>query len=106
MLLCVGAGIGTPLNLYMPGKVKEIRKMQRILEEDLRNVLFRMSEYIKKEDKSDYKGTCFDKLASDVSIGKKQALDYTNNTFFHIDGLGPLPSVEKEFFGQSYSRAD
>ena len=82
LLLCVGAGIGTLLNLYMPGKVKEIRKMQRILEEDLRNVLFRMSEYIKKEDKSDYTGTCFDKLASDVFIGKKQALDYTNNTFF------------------------
>lgn len=82
MLLCIGAGIGTLLNLYMPGKAKEIRKMQRILEEDLRTVLFRMSEYIQKEDKSDYTGTCFDKLASDVSIGKKQALDYTNNTFF------------------------
>ena len=82
MLLCIGAGIGTLLNLYMPGKVKEIRKMQRILEEDLRNVLFRMSEYIQKEDKSDYTETCFDKLASDVSIGKKQALDYMNNTFF------------------------
>lgn len=82
LLLCIGAGIGTLLNLYMPGKVKEIRKMQRILEEDLRNVLFRMAEYIQKEDKSDYTGECFDKLAFDVSTGKKQALDYTNNTFF------------------------
>ncbi|MBD5521888.1 MAG: hypothetical protein HDR03_11845 [Lachnospiraceae bacterium] len=82
MLLCIGAGIGTLLNLYMPGKIKEIRTMQRTLEEDLRNVLFRMSEYIKKEDKSDYTGECFEKLSSDVSTGKKQAFAYMNNTFF------------------------
>lgn len=82
LLLCIGAGIGTLLNLYMPGKGKEIRAMQRILEEDLRNVLFRMAEYIQKEDRSDYTGACFDKLFSDVSAGKKQAFAYMNNTFF------------------------
>lgn len=82
LLLCIGAGIGTLLNLYMPGRVKEIREMQRILEEDMRKVLFRMSEYIRKEDKSDYQGTCFDQLFSDVSAGKKQASAYMNNTFF------------------------
>ncbi len=82
MLLCIGAGIGTLLNLYMPGKVKEIRAMQRTLEADLRSVLFRMSEYIKRVDKSDYTGECFEKLFSDVSTGKKQAFAYMNNTFF------------------------
>lgn len=81
-LLITGAGIGTLLNLYMPGKVKEIRDAQHILEEDLRNVLMRMSEYIKKEDKSDYTGACFDKLSDDISNGKKQAYAYMNNTFF------------------------
>ena len=82
LLLCIGAGIGTLLNLYMPGKVKEIRAMQRVLEEDMRNVLFRMAECMRKEDKSDYTGACFDKLFSDVSTGKKRASAYMNNTFF------------------------
>lgn len=82
LLLFIGAGIGTLLNLYMPGKVKEIRATQRNLEEDLKTVLLCMSEYIKKEDKSDYTGACFDKLSYDVSKGKKQAYDYMNNTFF------------------------
>lgn len=82
LLLCIGAGIGTLLNLYMPGKAKEIRAMQRTLEEDMRKVLFRMSEYLLKEDRSDYTGACFDKLFSDVSAGKKQAFAYMNNTFF------------------------
>lgn len=82
LLLLIGAGIGTLLNLYMPGKVKEIRTTQRVLEEDLKAVLSRMSEYIKKEDKSDYTGNCFDKLSNDLSDGKKLAFAYMNNTFF------------------------
>lgn len=82
LLLCIGAGIGTLLNLYMPGKAKEIRAMQRTLEDDMRKVLFRMSEYLLREDRSDYTGACFDKLFSDVSAGKKQAFAYMNNTFF------------------------
>ncbi|MCX4340855.1 MAG: aromatic acid exporter family protein [Lachnospiraceae bacterium] len=82
LLLLIGAGIGTLLNLYMPGKGKEIRVMQYQLEEDLRAVLLRMSEYIGKEDKSDYTGSCFDKLQTDIEAGKKQAFAYMNNTFF------------------------
>lgn len=82
LLLFIGAGIGTLFNLYMPGNVREIRITQQTLEEDLRTILFRMSEYIKKEDKSDYTGSCFDKLSADLSEGKKQAYAYMNNTFF------------------------
>lgn len=82
LLLLIGAGIGTLLNLYMPGKGKEIRAMQRTLEEGLRLVLLRMSEYIKKEDRSDYTGACFDRLQADISAGEKQAFAYMNNTFF------------------------
>ena len=82
LILLIGAGIGTLLNLYMPGKSREIRAMQYQLEEDLRTVLLRMSEYIKKEDKSYYTGNCFDKLQTDIEDGKKQAFAYMNNTFF------------------------
>lgn len=82
LLLLIGAGIGTLLNLYMPGKGREIRMMQYRLEEDLRAVLLRMSEYIGKEDRSDYTGSCFDKLQEDIDAGKKQAYAYMNNTFF------------------------
>ncbi len=82
LLLLIGAGIGTLLNLYMPGKGGEIRAMQHTLEEDLRKVLMRMAEYITKEDRSDYTGACFDKLQEDIAAGTKQAYAYMNNTFF------------------------
>lgn len=82
LLLFIGAGIGTLLNLYIPGKKKEIRETQRILEDDLKTVLFRMSEYILKEDKNGYTGSCFDKLSKHIAQGEKQAFAYMNNTFF------------------------
>lgn len=82
LLLLIGAGTGTLLNLYMPGKEKEIRAIQRTLEEDLRTVLLRMSEYIVKEDRSDYTGSCFDKLQADIDNGLATAFAYMNNTFF------------------------
>lgn len=82
LLLFIGAGIGTLLNLYIPGKVKEIRITQHTLEEDLRMVLLRMSEYITRENKSGYDGRCLDKLLADISEGEKQAFAYMNNTFF------------------------
>lgn len=82
LLLFIGAGMGTLLNLYIPGKIKEIRCTQHTLEEDLKTVLMRMSEYIVKEDKSDYTGSCFLKLDADISEGEKHAYAYMNNTFF------------------------
>lgn len=82
LLLFIGAGIGTLLNLYIPGKVNEIRAVQHTLEKDLKTVLLRMSEYILKEDKSDYTGSCFDTLLADISEGEKKAYAYMNNTFF------------------------
>lgn len=82
LLLFIGAGTGMLFNLYMPGKSREIRTMQRMLEEDLRAVLLRMAEYIEKEERSDCTGICFDKLKDDISDGKKQAFAYMNNTFF------------------------
>ena len=43
LLLLIGAGIGTLLNLYMPGRGKEIRAMQQTLEDELRPVLLRVA---------------------------------------------------------------
>ncbi len=82
LILFIGAGIGTLFNLYMPGKGKEIRAMQHTLEEDMRTVLLRMSEYIRKEDRSDYTGDCFEKLKTDIAVCEKQAFAYMNNTLF------------------------
>lgn len=81
LLLVIGAGIGTLLNLFMPDKVKHIRDTQALLESDLRTVLSRMSENLLKESKEDYTGECFRSLESHIEIGLKDAYDNMNNTF-------------------------
>ncbi len=80
LLLFIGAGIGTLLNLFMPDKVKHIRNTQSGLESDLRTVLSIMSENLLKESKEDYTGECFHALESHIEKGLKDAYDNMNNT--------------------------
>ena len=80
LLLFIGAGIGTLLNLFMPDKVKHIRNTQTVLESDLRTVLSIMSENLLKESKEDYTGECFHTLESHIEKGLKDAYDNMNNT--------------------------
>ncbi len=80
LLLFIGAGIGTLLNLFMPDKVKHIRNTQAVLESDLRTVLSGMSENLLKESKENYTDECFHVLASHIERGLKDAYDNMNNT--------------------------
>ena len=70
------------LNLFMPGKGREIRAMQHTLEEDFRIVLLRLSESIGKGQQPERRNSLFDKLQTDLADGSKQAFAYMNNTFF------------------------
>lgn len=82
LLLFIGTGIGVLLNLYMPGKGKEIRATQDMLEEDFRIVLSQMSQWIRQEAPPENTGIFLDKLQADLAAGRKQAFAYMNNTFF------------------------
>jgi uncharacterized membrane protein YgaE (UPF0421/DUF939 family) len=80
-LLLIGAFLGTLLNLFMPNDEKHIKQTQDVLEEDLRKVLARMSEYIVKESKADYNGTCFVVLEEHIQNGIQYAYSNMNNKF-------------------------
>lgn len=80
LLLFIGAGIGTLLNLFMPDKVKHIRNTQAVLESDLRTLLSKMSENLLEESKEIYTDECFYTLESHIEKGLKDAYDNMNNT--------------------------
>lgn len=82
LLLLIGAGIGTLLNLFMVSNVKLIRDEQSIIEADLKIILSRMATYIVTPDKSDYTGQCFAPLEGHISLGLKHAYTNMNNTLF------------------------
>jgi len=81
-IFCLGAGIGTFLNLFFIGEEKKIRCKQRELEADLRVLLGRMADYLLKEDKSDYTGSCFAGIEEHIRQGIGHADRNHGNTFW------------------------
>ena len=59
-------GTGMLLNLFMPGKGREIRAMQHTLEEDFRIVLLQLSESIGKGQQPERRGKLFCKMPADL----------------------------------------
>lgn len=82
LLLFIGAGIGTLINLYMPSNIKQIREVQERIESDLRKILFRMAYFLREADKSEYKDHCFTPLQEDINLGLTYAYTNMNNTLF------------------------
>ncbi len=82
LLLLVGAGIGILLNLYIPSNVALIRKKQRIIEKDLKEILSQMAEKLQIPAGSDCHNQCLDMLKQHIDLGIEQAYTNLNNTLF------------------------
>lgn len=85
MLLLTGAGIGTVLNLFMPDGTKALNRYRQTVDDQMVHILKRMALYIRKEDKSDYTGSCFDELDVMLEDLKKEAVAYSNNHFIKVN---------------------
>lgn len=83
LLLVIGAGIGTLLNLYMPSDLKKIRTIQSLLETDLRNILDNMASFLvsdsKINSKIDSKTDYFFDLDNHIETGLTYAYSNMNN---------------------------
>lgn len=79
LLLVIGAGTGVLLNLYIPGKEKQIRKVQREIEELMRRILGSMAERLAgtepRWETEPYLGQLEEKLAQ----GEKSAFEDMEN---------------------------
>ncbi len=82
LLLLLGAGIGTLINLFMPNNVKQIRSIQEKIESDLRKILFRMAYFLQEEDKSSYQDPYLSLLIEDIQLGLTYAHRNRKNTLF------------------------
>lgn len=85
LLFLVGTGMGILVNLIMPKNLRKIREKQKQTDEAIKAILFRMSEYICREDRSGYTGTCFAPLDELLLSLKEEALIHIQNTFYEND---------------------
>ena len=90
LLFVIGTGFGIIANLHLRNKKEEFEIMAARVDKEIQGVLKRMAERLLKEDKSDYDGTCFEKLQNEVESAKKSAFQNYNNqllnaSYYEID---------------------
>lgn len=83
LLLLIGAGIGVLLNLYMPGKEKQIKASQRQVEEQMRQILWNMAEILSgkrpEEGSISQVEAAFQRLDAELDRGERSAFQEMEN---------------------------
>lgn len=83
LLLLIGAGMGVLLNLYIPGKKKQIKASQRQVEEQMRQILWGMAEVLagkqSEEANSSRMESVFQKLDAELEKGERSAFQEMEN---------------------------
>lgn len=85
LLFLVGTGVGILVNLIMPRNLEKIREKQKQTDETIRAILLRMSEYLCREDRSGYTGTCFAQVEEVLASLEEEALIRMQNTLDESD---------------------
>jgi uncharacterized membrane protein YgaE (UPF0421/DUF939 family) len=81
MLFFVGAGMGILINMHLHRDKTKMENRRRMLDEEIRDILERMSVRVLTDDKSDYNSNCFEKINKLMFEAEQTAYENRNNTF-------------------------
>lgn len=81
LLLVIGSTLGILVNLHLHKKGAEFDRLAAEVDSQIKGILHRMSEWLPREDKSEYTSGCFVKLEAALDEAKKCAVENYNNTF-------------------------
>lgn len=82
LLFLVGTFFGILINLHLRKKEGEFDRLSRQVDEEIKGIVHRMSENIRREDKSGYNSDCFMRLEDRIRLAKECALRNWNNTLW------------------------
>lgn len=82
LIFIIGAGIGICANIYLRKKENEFNIHASMADNEIREVLRRMAEWIVIEDKDNYRDSCFERLKVLIEKAKRKAYENYNNTIF------------------------
>lgn len=90
LLFLIGTGFGIVANMHLRNKREEFETLAANVDMEIRGILKRMAQRLLIEDKSDYDGTCFEKLEIQVEHAKQSAYKNYNNqllnaSYYEID---------------------
>lgn len=82
MLFIIGAFFGILINLHLRKKEGEFDELSRYVDDEIKGIVHRMAENLRREDKSGYHSDCFVRLEDKIRIAKECALRNWNNTLW------------------------
>jgi len=85
LLFVIGVGMGILANLFLRKKVSYIEQLKKEADEQIRQILYRMSQKILNLDFTDYTGSCFTKLEKAIVDAQVVAAENYNNQFGKSD---------------------
>lgn len=78
-IFLIGTGAGVLVNLHLHRKEQEFDRLAKEVDDQIKGILHRMSQWLEKEDKSGYTAGCFEKLSESMEEAKLCAAANYNN---------------------------
>lgn len=82
LLFLIGTFFGIVINLHLRKKEGEFDARSRQVDDEIKGIIHRMAENLRREDKSGYNSDCFARLEEKLRAAKECALRNWNNTFW------------------------
>lgn len=82
LLFVIGTFFGILINLHLRRKEGEFDRLSRQVDEEIKGIVHRMSENLRREDKTGYNSDCFMRLEDKIRLAKDCALRNWNNTLW------------------------
>lgn len=85
LLFVIGVGAGIIANLHLHKDVRQMEELQREIDDQIKNVLFQMSQNILKKDNNNHDETIFDTLMEYLGRAERMAEQNYKNQFSNGD---------------------
>lgn len=82
LLFIIGTFFGIVINLHLRKKEGEFDALSRHVDDEIKGIIHRMAENLRREDKAGYNSDCFARLEDKLRMAKECALRNWNNTLW------------------------
>ncbi|MDE7323756.1 MAG: hypothetical protein K2N73_13765 [Lachnospiraceae bacterium] len=80
LLFVVGTAFGILINIHLRKREDEFERLSRQVDDEIKGIIHRMAENLRREDKTEYHADCFVRLEDKIRAAKECALRNWNNT--------------------------
>lgn len=85
LIFGIGASFGVIVNLHLHKKARRFEVLSDEVDNQIKGILHRMSEWLPRENREAYQGGCFERLEAALADAKFCAINNYNNSLFSND---------------------